>query len=450
MLLLISLAKQASGRPAEVNTAITVTINATAPTHTVNPLFMGCHSDSGFGHQVRSFYSNLLSGESFEPEPGITWGHPVIPATANASLVREGRGAGMHGQTALRMTYRSGFGLVTLGNRGFDDEGLSLEAREYEGFLFVRSNTSGALVVGLQAYSNTPGEPAAALASKVLPFRAGRGTGWTRLNFTLTPKAAAGCVSVPPGSDPDIHCKSENSSAGHVSKRAVPIPLRHPVSSASQRFASDRRWLWQVCVRCGGEFVVGLASPADVLVDFVFLQPGAWGRYQGLSVHRGTVEMLLKMGVTAIRFGGSFVSYYGGYYFWKYWRGPAWLRPSVGAHWVQDVMSSWGPFEQIDLCNAAGIEPIIATTSQDQSPRHTGPYDCCTSEDMAELIEYCWGNASTVWGKQRIADGHPAPYRVRYLELGNEQYNTFFPDQVCPVVSLRPCFLFDRYRSCTY
>ena len=32
----------------------------------------------------------------------------------------------------------------------------------------------------------------------------------------------------------------------------------------------------------------------------------------------------------------------------------------------------------------------------------------------------CWGNSSTAMGKQRAADGHPAPYRVRFFALGNE------------------------------
>ena len=40
---------------------------------------------------------------------------------------------------------------------------------------------------------------------------------------------------------------------------------------------------------------------------------------------------------------------------------------------------------------------------------------------MADLIEYCWGNESTSWGRQRIVDGHPAFYELKYIELGNEQ-----------------------------
>jgi hypothetical protein len=40
-------------------------------THQINPLFMGCHSDSGYTHQPRGFYSQMVFGESFEvPPPG--------------------------------------------------------------------------------------------------------------------------------------------------------------------------------------------------------------------------------------------------------------------------------------------------------------------------------------------------------------------------------------------
>ena len=33
-------------------------------------------------------------------------------------------------------------------------------------------------------------------------------------------------------------------------------------------------------------------------------------------------------------------------------------------------------------------------------------------------------------GSKRIADGHPEQYRVKYFELGNEQYNPNYVDQV--------------------
>jgi len=45
-------------------------------------------------------------------------------------------------------------------------------------------------------------------------------------------------------------------------------------------------------------------------------------------------------------------------------------------------------------------------------------------------VEYCWGNTSTTMGAQRESDGHPEPYRVKYFELGNEQYNNNYVEQV--------------------
>lgn len=79
----------------------------------------------------------------------------------------------------------------------------------------------------------------------------------------------------------------------------------------------------------------------------------------------------------------------------------------------------------LDLGEAAGIEPVITTTAQSTASHPAGPGGspalpaCCAPEDMADLIEYCWGNASTTWGQRRIEDGHIAPYKLRYIELGN-------------------------------
>ena len=71
------------------------------------------------------------------------------------------------------------------------------------------------------------------------------------------------------------------------------------------------------------------------------------------------------------------------------------------------------------MCNALGIEPILTTTSSS------------TPAELADLLEYCHGDAAgTPMGRRRAADGHPAPYAVRFFELGNEQYNDQFVAQV--------------------
>jgi len=161
---------------------------------------------------------------------------------------------------------------------------------------------------------------------------------------------------------------------------------------------------------------------AQVNIDYVFLQPGEWGRYAGLPVLRSTVDALLDMGTKVIRQGGSFASVGAGsaeYYQWQKWTGPPYLRnQSIGAKWKDNLIGGWGPFEMIDMCNAAGIEPVITTT------------ESSTAGSFADLVEYCWGNSSTAQVAKRHADGHPAPYKVKYFELGNEQYNPNYVDQV--------------------
>ena len=77
-LLALSLASASAGTRAHAGASVVVRVDATQPTHTVNPLYMGCHSDSGFGQQVRSFYSNLLYGESFEPGASTQRVHVVL------------------------------------------------------------------------------------------------------------------------------------------------------------------------------------------------------------------------------------------------------------------------------------------------------------------------------------------------------------------------------------
>ncbi len=41
-------------------------------------------------------------------------------------------------------------------------------------------------------------------------------------------------------------------------------------------------------------------------------------------------------------------------------------------------------------------------------------------DDALDEIEYVTGDASTKWGAERVKDGHPAPFPLTYVEIGNE------------------------------
>ncbi|MGN0521014.1 MAG: alpha-L-arabinofuranosidase C-terminal domain-containing protein [Eubacterium sp.] len=58
--------------------------------------------------------------------------------------------------------------------------------------------------------------------------------------------------------------------------------------------------------------------------------------------------------------------------------------------------------------------------------RGKGPVDMDTDlfksyiQDMLDLVEFCRGDASTAWGKVRVALGHDAPFELKYICIGNE------------------------------
>ena len=68
---------------------VSISVDATRKTHTVNKHFLGCHSDSGYTHQPRGFYSQMIVDASFEDDSHVSsksgW-IDVIPATATATI----------------------------------------------------------------------------------------------------------------------------------------------------------------------------------------------------------------------------------------------------------------------------------------------------------------------------------------------------------------------------
>jgi alpha-L-arabinofuranosidase len=156
-----------------------------------------------------------------------------------------------------------------------------------------------------------------------------------------------------------------------------------------------------------GRFALKLKEPGSVTLGHAFLQPGEWGRFKGLPVRRDVAEGLIGQGITVLRYGGSMVNSDG--YKWKNMIGPRDRRPPYSGTWYRYSSNGWGIPDFMDFCEAAGFE-YIPDFNMGETP-----------QDMADFIEYAKGATDTEWGRRRAADGHPQPYRLRYLELGNEE-----------------------------
>lgn len=164
-----------------------------------------------------------------------------------------------------------------------------------------------------------------------------------------------------------------------------------------------------------GRFALTLRRPGTIRVDYAFLQAGAWGRFKGLPVRQDLARPILDMGVATLRYNGSMVNSCpdgATLYKWKKMIGPRDERqPYTG--WFNPYAShGFSIFEFMDFCEAAGFACMVGLRTDE------------TAQDMADFVDYCLGGADTEWGRRRIADGHPKPYALTAVQIGNEDYAT--------------------------
>ncbi len=128
------------------------------------------------------------------------------------------------------------------------------------------------------------------------------------------------------------------------------------------------------------------------------------GRTSGL---RYAIQLRWIVQPGLVRFGGSVCD--PGEYRWKNGIGDRDLRtPFPNKVWGRLDSNDVGIDEFCQFCELTGVEPLICLSFSD------GP------QNAADLVEYCNGGASSMWGGKRAANGHSAPYRVKYWQVGNE------------------------------
>ena len=156
-----------------------------------------------------------------------------------------------------------------------------------------------------------------------------------------------------------------------------------------------------------GRLSISLRQPGTVDLGYVFLQPGEWGRFKGLPVRKDVADALVAQGLTVLRYGGSMIN--APEYRWKKMIGPRDRRPPYQGTWYPHSTNGWGIIDFLSFCQAAGFLGI-PDFNIDETP-----------QDLADFVEYVNGPADSPWGRRRVADGHPAPFGLKYIQLGNEE-----------------------------
>ncbi len=178
-----------------------------------------------------------------------------------------------------------------------------------------------------------------------------------------------------------------------------------------------------------GQLALLFNKSGVIYVDNVSLFPYTW-RNRPNGMRPDLAQRLYETHPTFLRFpGGCYVEgedTYDNAFQWKKTIGPVETRPGhLNRNWRYYSTDGLGYDEYLQLCEDLGAAPLFVvnvglghgyTFSLDETK--------ALVQDALDAIEYANGDATTTWGARRIANGHPEPYHLKFIEIGNENYQS--------------------------
>ncbi len=172
-------------------------------------------------------------------------------------------------------------------------------------------------------------------------------------------------------------------------------------------------------------FAITTPSTGTLWLDVVSLFPPTFNnRENGLRPE--LAQLLSDMNPTFMRFpGGCFVEgdTLKNRFEWKKTIGKIEERPGHKNLWGYRTTDGMGYHEFLQLCEDLHAEPLyvvnVGIAHKDHND-YTNNNDYLT--DALDALEYANGDIKTKYGALRAANGHPKPFNIKYLEIGNENF----------------------------
>lgn len=174
-------------------------------------------------------------------------------------------------------------------------------------------------------------------------------------------------------------------------------------------------------------FELTVAQSGTLWVQLVSLMPPTYAHRENGN-RADLMEKMAAMKPTFLRLPGG--NYLEGdrlqdWYDWKKTIGPMVDRPGHQAPWTYWSTDGLGLLEFLEWCEDLHIEPVLAVYAgyslkgeHVKAGKDLEPY----VQAALDEVEYVTGDASTKWGAERAKDGHPAPFPLHYIEVGNEDW----------------------------
>ena len=176
------------------------------------------------------------------------------------------------------------------------------------------------------------------------------------------------------------------------------------------------------------QLTISCKEGGEVLLGFISLMPD--NTYMGHGLRTDLVEKLKGMSPKFMRFpGGCIVEGTTPSTAMRFRDtvGPAWERPSKLFVWHYRSTLGLGFHEYLQLCEDLGMEPLYVcncgmTCQGRKSVLLEGEALDEMVQDTLDAIEYAIGSKESKWGRLRASMGHPEPFKMTYLEIGNENW----------------------------
>lgn len=171
-------------------------------------------------------------------------------------------------------------------------------------------------------------------------------------------------------------------------------------------------------------------------IDVVSLMPQETFRGHRNGLRKDLAQKIADLSPAFVRFpGGCIVEGWSldNAYRWKDTVGPIWQRKQNANLWTNNRFPQYqqtyglGFFEYFQFCEDIDAEPVPIVNCGMACQARRGPAAPMDElgpwvQDALDLVEFANGPVTSKWGKLRADMGHPEPFNMKYLGVGNEQW----------------------------
>jgi alpha-N-arabinofuranosidase len=344
----------------------TLSVDVKHPAAAVSPILYGLMTEEINYSYDGGLYAELVRNRTFRSDwSGILNWYLIEKGASSAKMTvdaKEGPSAALPSSAKLEVVKADANSPAGLLNEGYWGIAVRPNTR-YAGSFFAKSASDAALPVKIALVADQSGQVLASTQATVA------GSGWREYKFEMQSGATA--------------ASSEN----HLE--------------------------------------LTVAQPATLWLELASLFPPTYQkRPNGNRID--IMEKLAAMRPSFLRFPGG--NYLEGNridtrFDWKKMIGPLVNRPTHPSTWSYHSTDGMGLLEFLEWCEDLHMQPVLAIYggySLGGQVVKPGPDLEPYVQEGLEEIEYVTGGPETKWGAMRVRDGHPAPFALHYVEIGNE------------------------------